>query len=136
MVHRMIQVGTGGIGGYWCRTFLPQFVEAGRLEVVAAVDINPEAMVNAREGLGLPEERCYTDLRRACAENPADFLTVVVPPAAHEGVVDAALAHGLHALSEKPIADTLEASVRIAAKVRRAGKKMGVTMSHRFDQDK
>ena len=60
----------------------------------------------------------------------------MVPPAYHEGVVDLALAHGLHILSEKPIADTLDASVRIADKVQRAGVKMGVTMSHRFDQDK
>jgi predicted dehydrogenase len=51
-------------------------------------------------------------------------------------VVNAALAHDMHILSEKPIADTLEASVRIEARVRAAGKKMGVTMSHRFDQDK
>jgi predicted dehydrogenase len=61
---------------------------------------------------------------------------VVVPPAFHESVVDAALAHDLHILSEKPIADSLAASVRIAEKVKRAGKLMGVTMSHRFDQDK
>ena len=59
-----------------------------------------------------------------------------MPPAAHEAVVDAALAHDLDILSEKPIADTLDGSVRIARKVRQAGKKMGVTMSHRFDQDK
>ena len=59
-----------------------------------------------------------------------------MPPAHHEAVVDAALAHGMHILSEKPIADSMAASVRIAAKVRRAGVKMGVTMSHRFDQDK
>ena len=51
-------------------------------------------------------------------------------------MVDLALAKGMHILSEKPIADTLEASVRIADKVKKAGVKMGVTMSHRFDQDK
>jgi predicted dehydrogenase len=51
-------------------------------------------------------------------------------------VVDAAIRHNLHILSEKPIADTLEASCRIAKKVKSAGLKMGVTMSHRFDQDK
>ena len=67
---------------------------------------------------------------------PTTSATVVVPPAFHESVVDAALAHDMHVISEKPIADTLEASVRIADKVQRAGKKMGVTMSHRFDQDK
>lgn len=136
MVYRLIQVGTGGMGRHWCQTFLPPFVEDGRIEVVAAVDIVPQALIHAQEGLNLPAERCYTDLGRALAENPADCCTIVVPPAAHEAVVDLALAHGLHILSEKPIADTLDGSVRIAAKVRRAGKKMGVTMSHRFDQDK
>jgi predicted dehydrogenase len=136
VTYRVIQVGTGGMGAGWCRRILPPFVQQGRLEVVAAVDIVPEMFVHAREGLGLPEERCYTDLNRALDEHPADFLTIVVPPAAHEAVVDAALAHDLDILSEKPIADTLAGSVRIARKVRQAGKKMGVTMSHRFDQDK
>jgi predicted dehydrogenase len=136
MAYRMIQVGTGGFGGWWCRHFLPPNVKDGLIEVVAAVDINPEALKNAQEGLGLRADQCYTDLGRALDENRADFCTVVVPPAFHEQVVDAALAHDLHILSEKPIADTLEASVRIANKVKRAGKKMGVTMSHRFDQDK
>jgi predicted dehydrogenase len=75
-------------------------------------------------------------MQRAFADNPADFAIIVTPPAYHEAVVDLALAHDMHILSEKPIADTLAASVRIAEKVKRAGKKMGVTMSHRFDQDK
>jgi predicted dehydrogenase len=136
MAYRMIQVGTGGFGGAWCASFLPPNVRDGLIEVVAAVDINPDALANAREHLGLPDAKLYTDVRRAFDENPADFCTIVVPPAHHEAVVDEALAHGLHILSEKPIADTLEASVRIADKVRRAGRKMGVTMSHRFDQDK
>ncbi len=136
MTYKMIQIGTGGHGGAWCRAFLPPNIQEGLVEVVAAVDTNPAALQNAQQYLHLPPERCYTDLRRALDENPADFCTVVVPPAYHEGVVDLALAHGLHILSEKPIADTLAASVRIADKVKRAGVKMGVTMSHRFDQDK
>lgn len=136
MAYRMIQVGTGGFGGAWCRHFLPPNVQDGLIEVVAAVDIVPDALKNAQEGLGLRADQCYTDLDRALDENRADFCTVVVPPAFHERVVDAALAHDLHILSEKPIADTLSASLRIAEKVQRAGKKMGVTMSHRFDQDK
>ena len=136
MTYRMIQVGTGGRGRAWCERILPPNMEDGLIEAVAAVDTNPDVLVNAQTYLGLPRERCYTDLRRAFAENDSDFCTVVVPPAFHEDVVDAALAHDMHVLSEKPIADTLLASCRIAEKVRRAGKKMGVTMSHRFDQDK
>jgi predicted dehydrogenase len=134
--YRVIQVGTGGFGSAWCRGFLPPNVADGLVEVVAAADVNPAALANAREGLGLPESRCYTDPRRALDEVEADFCTVVVPPAHHEEIVDLALERGLHILSEKPIADTLAASVRIADKVRAADRKMGVTMSHRFDQDK
>src|SRR6266516_8095543 len=134
--YRMIQVGTGGFGAEWCRRFLPPVIADRLVQVVAAVDLDPEALVNARRHLQLPAERCYTDMAKAFEQNPADFCVVVVPPAAHETVVDLALAHDLHVLSEKPIADTLEGSVRIARKVRRADRKMGVTMSNRFDQDK
>jgi len=136
MTYRMIQVGTGGMGAYWCRHFVPEFVRNGQVQVVAAVDVVPEHLINAKEGFGLTDERLYTDAAKAFAEVEADFCTIVVPPAYHESIVDLALAHGMDILSEKPIADTLEASVRIADKVAAAGAKLGVTMSHRFDQDK
>ncbi|HUV05661.1 MAG TPA: Gfo/Idh/MocA family oxidoreductase [Armatimonadota bacterium] len=136
MPYKMIQVGAGGFGALWCQRFLPPNIADGLVEVVAAADINPEALSSAREFLGLRDDQCYTDVNRAFEENKADFCTIVVPPAFHEQIVDIALAHDTHILSEKPIADTLAASVRIADKVKRAGKKMGVTMSHRFDQDK
>ena len=136
MAYRMIQIGLGDMGRDWCETSLPPNIKDGLVEVVAAVDINPGALKVAQDSLGLPAERCYTDLQKALNENSADFCTIVVTPAHHLAVVDLALAHDLHILSEKPIADTLAASVRIADKVSRAGVKMAVTMSHRFDQDK
>jgi predicted dehydrogenase len=132
----MIQVGTGGFGATWCERFLPPIVEKRRVEVVAAVDLDAAALENAERYLGLPPERCYTSIAEAFSENTADFCTIVVPPAAHEAVVDLALENGMDILSEKPIADTVEASVRIVDKVRQSGTKMGITMSHRFDQDK
>jgi predicted dehydrogenase len=132
----MIQVGTGGHGRNWCRSFLPPNIKDGLVEVVAAADIDARALANAREYLGLRPDQCYTDVQKAFDENPADFCSVVVPPAAHEQIVDLALAHDMHILSEKPISNTLESSIRIAEKVARADKKMAVTMSHRFDQDK
>jgi predicted dehydrogenase len=136
MPYKVIQVGTGGFGGTWCRRFLPPNIQDGIIEVVAAADLNAESLENAREFLGLRNDQCYTDVKKAFDENAADFCVIVVPPAFHEHIVDMALAHDMHILSEKPIADTLAASIRIADKVRRTGKKMGVTMSHRFDQDK
>ena len=135
MTYRMIHVGCGGFGAEWCRSFLPANMCDGRIQPVAAVDVNPAALENARQHLGLAASQCYTDIRQAFAENSAAFATVVVPPDRHEDVVDVVLEHGCHVLSEKPIAHTLDASCRIARKVREAGVKMGVTMSHRFRQD-
>jgi predicted dehydrogenase len=136
MTYKVIQVGTGGFGKSWCERFLPPNVADGLIEVVAAVDLDPAALQNARQHLGLRDDQCYTDIRKAFDENKADFCTIVVPPAYHESVVDLALEHDLNILSEKPIADTLAGSIRIVNKAKSAGKKMGVTMSHRFDQDK
>ena len=136
MIRKAILVGTGGFGASWCHAFLPPNIKDGLIDVVAAVDLNPEALQNARDNLGLRGDQCYTDIHKAFDENRADFCIIVVPPAFHERVVDVALKHDMHILSEKPIADSLLAAVRIANKVKQAGKKMGVTMSHRFDQDK
>ncbi len=112
MAYKVIQVGTGGHGNSWCRRFLPPNVQDGLIEVVAAVDINPDALRNAQEGLGLRPDQCCTDVHKAFDAHRADFCTIVVPPAFHEQVVDVALAHDMHVLSEKPIADTLAGLVR------------------------
>ena len=134
--QRVIHVGIGTFGKRWCREFLKQNVDDGTIQVVALVDMDPASLEYGRAQLGLPDSACFTDARAAFAAVPADFCTVVVPPNHHEAVVDLAIEHGLDILSEKPIADTMAASVRIARKVRDAGRRMAVTMSHRFDQDK
>jgi len=136
MPYKLIQVGAGGRGGAWCASLLPPLIQSGLIQHVAAMDVNPAALANAKRCYGLPDDKLYTDLDKAFDENEADIALVVTPSPFHEPVVDAALSHGCHILSEKPIADTLEASCRIARKVEQAGKKMAVTMSHRFDEDK
>jgi predicted dehydrogenase len=136
MAQRVIHVGCGGWGGMWVGQFLPANVEDDTIEVVAAVDQDPDALENARSDLGLPEERCYTDAETAFAARDAEFATIVIPPENRKPVVESALAHDLDLLTEKPIAPTLEEAVEIAEMVEDAGAKMAVTMSHRFDRDK
>jgi len=133
---KYIHIGVGGFGQHWCTAVLPRLKELGLAEAVAAVDINPEALALAKDQLGLDESRLYTSPEQAFAENKADFVNIVVPPAFHEQMVDLAVAHGCHILSEKPIADTMAGCCRIYRKVKAANLKMAVTMSHRFDQDK
>lgn len=133
---KYVQIGVGGFGNWWCNHFLPHLTEKGIAKAVGAVDINTEVLPNAKEPLGLSDEQLFTDVEEALSQTKPDFVTIVVPPAHHEKMVDCAVKHGCHILSEKPIADTMEASVRIYKKVKEAGLKMAVTMSHRFDQDK
>ncbi len=136
MPLRCIQIGIGGWGAHWCKRVMPRLASLGLAETVAAVDINPATFPLAKEHLGLGDHQLYTDAGKALDKHPADFITIVVPPAHHETMVDLAIAHNLHILSEKPIADTMEGCCRIYHKLRRAKLKMAVTMSHRFDQDK
>ncbi|MER8511209.1 Gfo/Idh/MocA family oxidoreductase [Mesorhizobium sp. M0894] len=136
MTYKVLHIGAGGFGKTWCDKFLPPNVADGTIEVVGLVDIDSKALEHGRRRLGLGAEQCFTSAQEAFRAVHADFCTIVIPPALHESVVDLALARGMHILSEKPIADTMQASIRIADKVKAAGRKMGVTMSHRFDQDK
>jgi predicted dehydrogenase len=132
-----IQVGCGGWGGRWVAEFLPPHIASGRALPLAVVDIRPEVAAAAAAAFRLPADRAYPDAARAFERHAdADFAIVVVPPASHEAIVDLAVAAGMHILSEKPIADTMAGCVRVYKKVRAAGLKMAVTMSHRFDQDK
>jgi predicted dehydrogenase len=133
--HRFIHIGTGGWGREWCFEFLPRLVRAGRLEPAAAVDVSEDHLRNAVEGYGVSPKLCFTDVRKALDSVEADFMILVTPPDTREGYVELAVDRGLDILSEKPVADTMEACVRIYRKVMKAGRKMGVTMSHRFDQD-
>lgn len=136
MPEKVIHVGVGVFGKRWCGEYLKNNIADGTIEVAALVDIDPQALEVGRQTLGLPVERCFTDARKAFAQVKADFCTVVVQPAYHEAVIDLAIEHGLDVLCEKPIADSMAAASRVAAKIGRAGRKMAVTMSHRFDQDK
>ncbi|QQA42695.1 Gfo/Idh/MocA family protein [Pelagovum pacificum] len=136
MTKRVIHVGVGSFGRRWCSEFLTRNIADGTIEVVAIADVDAEAVALGQKTLGLPDSACHTSIEEAFATHEADFCTIVVPPEFHEAVVDVAIAHGVDILCEKPIAATMEASVRIARKVREAGRKMAVTMSHRFDQDK
>jgi predicted dehydrogenase len=127
---RCLMIGGGGMAGSWLRRFFPPF--AGRLEVVGLVDVSEAVLAEAGDFLGLPADRRFTRMAPAFETVDADFCAVVVPPAYHEEAVLGAVGRGLPILSEKPVADTWEASLRIRAAVRQAGLKMQVVQNYRY----
>jgi predicted dehydrogenase len=128
-MRRVIQVGVGGYGRTWLDT-LERFRD--RVVHAALVDVSDDALAAARRRFDVPAERCYATLDRALAEVEADTLMCVVPPAHHEAVIVPALERGLHVLTEKPIADTVEASRRIVARAERSRGTLFVSQKGRF----
>ena len=65
-------------------------------------------------------------------EQQPDFVVNVTPPAAHHAVALAALAHGAHVLTEKPLATSMDEAREMVAAADRAGKLLMVSQNRRY----
>src|SRR5690349_14410025 len=95
---------------------------ASRIAIVGLVDLNLAAAEALRAEFGLDDAAVGTDLAALLGEAKPDLVFDVVIPAARHDVVTTALGFGCHVLSEKPLADTLEAGRDIVARAKSAGK--------------
>jgi len=129
-VRRCIVVGCGGRGAYWTNRVLAQMTD--EVEVVALVDVQQEPLEQGAETHGLPASALFGDADEAMDAVEADFALISTPPWVHEENVRAACEHGLAILTEKPIADTLEASVRIKKMVEQAHLPAVVVQNYRY----
>jgi len=125
---RFIQVGVGGFGQSW----LGHVQRDRAASLVALADINPQALEAAREQTRLAASRCFEDYRKAFDTVPADATLIVTPPGAHHEVALAAFAKGLHVLSEKPMADTMEHAHLMVRAGKEAGLTLMVSQNYRF----
>jgi predicted dehydrogenase len=125
---KLIQLGVGGFGHYWSKTL--QTVED--VEIVALVDISPQALFTARNLLDLPESICFTSLDQALNSIKADMLLCVTPPRFHHDQIARAVAAGLHVLCEKPLADTMADCVRILQLAQSTDRIIAVSQQYRY----
>src|SRR5215213_1987978 len=128
--YRCLMLGAGAMGSRWIRDAWQPFRD--RMEFVGLVDLDPSALHEAGDWLGLPPAARFTDARKAFATIDADFCCIVTPPAHHREAVELACARGMDILSEKPIADTPEACGAISRAVNAAGIRMMVTQNYRY----
>ena len=117
-------LGAGAMGSRGMRDVWQPFSD--RMAFAGLVDPNPAALHEAGDSFGLPPAR-FAGAREAFAAVDADFCYIVTPPAHHQEAVELACARGMDILSEKPIADTPQASAAIARAVKAAGVRMMVT---------
>ncbi len=99
---RFIHVGVGGFGARWVQVLKA----SSEAEVVAMVDTRQEALDAACQTGGYDRSICHPTLEAALAAVQADAVVVCTPPEHHKAPVLKAFQHGLHVISEKPMADS------------------------------
>ncbi len=108
--------------------------DAPDVEVVAWVDLRPEAAARAAAEHGLGDIHIGADLAAAIDATRPDFVVDVTVPEAHRDVTVAALGAGLPVLGEKPMAATLEQAREMVAASERAGLLYMVSQSRRYNR--
>ena len=108
MELKAVLVGCGAMSKAW--------LEAARripeLTIVGLADLDRERAAQRAAEFGLAEATIARDVQTLLAETRPDLVFDVVVPQARHDVVSAGLAAGCHVLSEKPMAETLEAALR------------------------
>ena len=131
-MKKWLMVGAGGFArSMWIDRVLSTF--ADRVQVVGLVDVNEEALADSGRVPGLDDECLFTDVEEAVEQVEADFCSIVIPPSYRKQAAVAAAEKGMAIISEKPIADTMEASVDIYRAVKSAGVPMTVMQNYRYN---
>ena len=118
-------IGAGGIGRHY---HIPSYLRSGNVQIVAACDINDEALEQIRAEHGVNQlVHDYLQL----LESDIDIVSVCTSNDMHHPVVMAAIEKGLDIYCEKPLALTLSEAREMYEAARDKGIKTGVNFSHR-----
>jgi predicted dehydrogenase len=125
---KVIQIGIGGMGNAWLRAVQasPEVTYSG------FVEINERVIDEQVERNGLDRSLIFPSLEIALQSVPTDGVINVTPPQFHRDVSILALEAGVPVLSEKPLADTLQAAQDIVDAANRTGVLHMVTQNYRY----
>ncbi len=121
-------VGCGLMSGGW----LEACAGVDDLDVVALIDLDIAAARRQAGVFGLSNASCGTSLAAALAATGPDIVFDVTVPAARRGVVETALDHGCHVLTEKPMATCLEDARHFIGLAAAKGRLHAVVQNRRF----
>jgi len=119
-------VGTGGIARSHAQATQAL---AEDVDLVAAVDVDPERLAAFRETYGVPAG--YADIHAMLAREKPDLVQIATPPSLHVDLSIAALEAGAWVLSEKPLTGSLAEMDRLQAAEARTGRYCAVLVQWR-----
>lgn len=125
---KVVIAGCGSMANTWAE------YAKGRedVEIVGLVDIQ-EKFAKAfadRHGLSCP---IYTNITEALTSSEANIVFDVTIPASHYEISTAALKHGCHVFSEKPLAESMTECLDIVKLAESVGRTHAVMQNRRFD---
>jgi predicted dehydrogenase len=129
MTLRLIQVGLGGWGQNWFNDILSPYQG---VEVVAWVEIDPQAQGEAQQKLKLPRERCFLHLEEALEQVQADAVLITASLPGHVPSARIALGAQKHVLLEKPFAPTLAEAQELVALAAQHERILMISQNYRF----
>jgi len=126
--YRVALAGCGGMARMWVEYAMAR----EDVELVALVDINPEAAGALAERYGLS---CgiYTDLGAAIAASGANLVFDVTIPATHHRIARTAMEAGCDVFGEKPMAATMDEARDLIRVSERTGRSLAVMQNRRYN---
>ncbi|MGW3227294.1 Gfo/Idh/MocA family protein [Kitasatospora sp. NPDC001095] len=121
-------IGCGAIASRWVRSLLGD----GRIEIAALVDPDQQAALALADRYEL-SPAFATTLDEALAVAKVDVVVNLTPPDHHYRVSREALAHGLHVLTEKPLALNLPDALDLVHLARERGLLLAVMQNRGAD---
>ncbi len=132
LVFTAVLAGCGSMSRGWLSALSEHPLLQGRVRIVGLADLDATMAAERATEFGLEHAVTGSDLRAMLSELKPDILFDVVTPAGRTDVVVSGLRHGCHVLSEKPMANSIDAARSILAEADAAGRLHAVIQNRRF----
>lgn len=127
-----VLAGCGGMSKGWLTAISEHPLLRGRVRVVGLVDLDRSTAEARAAEFDLRHAVIDPDLDAVLKQTKPDLVFDVVVPAARASVVETALRHGCHVLTEKPMATSIEQARAMVDQAEVAGRVHAVVQNRRF----
>jgi len=126
---KVVVAGCGGISDLWFKTLK----ELPDVSIVGLVDLYEAAAAKKQETYQLSGAKIGTDVEAMLRETKPDIVCDCTVPEARASVVLAALKHGGHVLSEKPMAASMDEARCLIDAAQKADRLFAIMQNRRYD---
>ncbi|HBK68770.1 MAG TPA: oxidoreductase [Firmicutes bacterium] len=134
-MSKELRIGFIGCGGIAISKHLSALSKIKEVELVGFCDLILDQAEEAKEKVGSPVAKTYTDYRKLLEDQSINVVHICTPNRSHSEIAVAALEAGKHVMCEKPMAiNSMEARKMLEAS-KRTGKKLTIGYQNRFRPD-